>query len=440
MDSDLVPAATAATGHPSREAIEVGSGTPRSATTAGDGSRLRILYATAEDHPTHRVDVRILFGEALPAAGVDVDLVAVMASDVDPSIPRKWPGGRAFLAPGGNRLEVMLRDLSQQFRLFTLAKRGYGAIVVRDKPILGVVGWLAARFAGIPFVYWMSYPMPEAYLWLSRQSNVGRARRLWLAMRGRLGQACLRYLLVPRADWLFAQTDEMIRYQRTVGLAHDRVSAVPMGVDFSSIPAHGTLPEELHGRRVAVYLGTLDRARNPHLLVDAAMIVARTCPDFTLLIIGEADEPSDRGWLRDYAKQQGAGVAVHFTGRMPFERGLAMARAAFVGLSPVPRTELTEMGSPTKAMEYLACGIPVVCNDQPDQAFVVERSGGGVVVPMDAPSFAAGIMSLIDDPFRARELAKAGRRWVRAHRGYDKLGAEVAARLTAVSTSAVRVS
>ena len=102
----------------------------------------------------------------------------------------------------------------------------------------------------------------------------------------------------------------------------------------------------------------------------------------------------------------------------------------------MPRTPLTEVGSPTKAIEYLACGLPVVCNDQPDQAWVVRASGGGLIAPLDGEGFARAIEALLDDPAGARERGEAGRRWVRAYRGYRALGTRVAGQLRSVVDTA----
>lgn len=390
----------------------------------------RFLYATAESHPTHRADVRVLFGEALPALGVRTDLVALAAGE-----PRDWPGGRAFLAA-----PHALADLFQQLSLLYRCFGGYDGLIVRDKPVLALFGWLAARLARIPFVYWMSFPLPAAFLQLARQpdGSIGRLRRAWLWLRGTLGHLVLYRFLIHRVDWLFVQSEVMERELRSQGLSHDRVTPVPMGVDLDRLPAPAAeLPEALRGRRLAVYLGTLDRARNPEVLVDAAMIVARRYPDFRLIVIGEADEPSARGWLRTYAERVGAGEWTWFTGRVPFDDGVALARHAEVGLSPFPRGELLESASPTKAVEYLACMIPVVCNDQPDQARLIEQSGGGLIVPLDAAGFAAGIEALLSDPEAARQRARAGHDWVRRHRSYQILGRLVAERLHAVADAAV---
>jgi glycosyltransferase involved in cell wall biosynthesis len=394
---------------------------------------LRILYAIPENHPTHRPDVSVLFGTALPAYGVTVDLLATVRGDGD--VP-PWPGGEAFLHRARGRLGLMLADLWQQLTLFRRVRGGYDALVVRDKPVLGLLGIAAARLAGVPFVYWMSFPLPEQYLLMASRTDgrVGLARRLWLRLRGRLGLAILARVLVPHPDWLFVQSDAMEASLRRGALRHDRVTPVPMGVDVDAVPPPAqVLPEALGRGPFGVYLGTLDRSRQPEVLVDTALEVAERVPGFTLLIVGDVDTPADRGWLQQYAESRNAGHCVHFTGRLPSREALALARRAAVGLSPVPRSELTEVGSPTKAAEYLACGLPVVCNDQPDQAYVVTQSGGGRVTALDAGEFADAIVeTLREDPAAAAARAVAARAWVERHRGYRVLGRRVAEVLEAM--------
>ena len=220
---------------------------------------LRILLASAEAHPCARPDVRVLFGRALPALGVQVDLLALAETTTDGVTPLSWPGGQAFLRPARTRLRRLLGDLQQQLSLFRLCNRGYDALIVRDKPVLGIIGFAAARLARIPFCYWMSYPLPEQYLWLAgrRDGSMGLARRAWLWLRGSLGRLCLERLLVPHADWLFVQSDAMAAALRHGPLRHDRISAVPMGVEAAAIaPAAASLPRPSASGWPAIVIAT----------------------------------------------------------------------------------------------------------------------------------------------------------------------------------------
>ncbi len=399
---------------------------------------MRFLFATAEGHPTFRPDVRVLFGKYLPQCGIETDLVTITERGHEgPSVP-PWGGGRVEVREAHGTLRRMLATIRLDASLIGRARRGgYDGIIARDKPILGLLSLLAARLAGIPFVYWMSFPMPESYLWLSRRKEGGQSfkRRLYFRLRGLLGRFVLHRILVPAADHLFVQSTVMERELRAGGsLRHDRVTPVPMGVDVEGLPepAPAALPL-LAGRRVAVYLGTLDRVRRPEIMVDAALKVGRLMPDFLLLVIGDAEEPGDRGWLKRYAESVDAGDFVHFTGKIPFDQALALARCARVGLSPFPRNALLESASPTKAVEYLALGLPVVCNDQPDQAYVVGESGGGLSVPLDADGFAAGIVECLSDPARSARMGERGRAWIGRHRSYRALAEMVAGRLRSLA-------
>jgi glycosyltransferase involved in cell wall biosynthesis len=393
---------------------------------------LRVLYAVPETYPTHRPDVSVLFGASLPAHGVNVDLVATVqhGADVPP-----WRGGEAFLLRARGRLWLILADVWLQLTLFRRIRKGYDALVVRDKPVLGLLGLAAARLAGVAFVYWMSFPLPEQYLLMASRSDgsVGTLRRLWLRLRGRLGLAVLDRFLIPHADWLFVQSDAMRAALRKGPLRHDRVTPVPMGVDVDALPGPAErLPEPISRGPFGIYMGTLDRSRRPELIVDAALRVAERLPGFRMLIVGDVDTPADRGWVQRYAESRNAGDCVHFTGRLSSREALSLARRADVGLSIMPRDALTETASPTKVVEYLACGLPVVCNDQPDHAYVMAQTGGGRVTALDAGEFADAILATLSEGPAARRKATNARAWIDCNRSYRVLGRLVAEALRAM--------
>ncbi len=388
-------------------------------------SPTRFLFSTAEKHPCTRPDVEVLIGKELPRLGILSDLVGVG----DPGVTAPWGGGLAFIkAAGASKVKQTWADLLQQLNLFRYASKRYSGLIVRDKPVFGIVGFLAAGWAGIPFAYWMSFPLPEAYLELARTSTrIAWHRRILLWLRGSLGYLLLNRVLLNRVDWLFVQSEYMALDLRNRGLLrHDRVSAVPMGVDVAALSfERGEVPIKLAGRKTAVYLGSLDRLRKPELMVDAALLVARQMPGFLLLVIGEADEPSDVGWLKEYARSVGASDIVHFTGRLPRLEALRLTAFAQVGLSPIAPNPLFEVSSPTKPLEYWALELPVIANDIPDQKTVIEQSGGGWCVEFTEQAFAAAILECLNNPEQAKERARKGRQWVNTNRSYSAIAARL---------------
>lgn len=398
-------------------------------------TRLRLLFSTAETHPTYRADVRVLFGKYLPRLGVHTDLVAASPESAEVST---WGGGRLFYKRFRTRTGHVIADLILQVSLLWRCFRGYDGLIVRDKPLLGLIGLLAARAARIAFVYWMSFPMPEAYLTIARNADgsASLGRRMYAWLRGQVGSYALYRIIVPRSDFLFVQSPVMLEQLRAKGLAHTRALPVPMGVDVSALPLGNSACTD--GRvnpppQCAVYLGTLSPLRRAELelMIDAAIEVGKVYPDFVLLVIGEADTEKERGWLRRYADARAATQWVRFLGWLPYDEGLAHAKACAMGLSPFPRGELFDSASPTKAIEYMALGLPVVCNDQPDQAQVVRDSGAGMCVELTPVAFASAIMRLLADPDRARAMGRAGQVWACEHRDYARLSHVVASALRA---------
>lgn len=397
------------------------------AATAAAAAPLRILFAIAEQYPTHRADVNALFGKYLRQQGIHTDLLTVHAPDGP--LPG-WPAGKLLTVRGkSGRLGKHLGTMRHDLRLLRLARRGYDALQVRDKAFGALVGLIAARAAGIPFYYWMSFPTAEAWTVFARDRglSVGVLRWLLARLRGALMHVLLYRVVLPRADHVFVQSERMRDNLVRKGIAGRRMTPVPMGFDGAGAAGRMAGPKAPPFERPTfVYLGTLDRVRAPEVMIEAVDIVRRQAPNVKLLLVGDADEESDRVWLRSLIRERGLAGHVELTGWLPMAEGWALAARCLAGLSPVPRGELFDVGSPTKAVEYFGLGLPVIANDQPDQALVLAGAGGSCVA-LSAHAFAERMLEVIACEDKYRQQGQAGRRWVRAMRNYEVLAATVAA-------------
>ncbi len=393
---------------------------------------IRILFLTREPYPSFRADVSTLFGSILPAQNIYSDLVALQAD----SQPGVWPAGQVFVRKANGRFGAVGRVLVRMhlaFDLFALSgRRAYAAIQVRDRIFGAVIGLAAARWRRIPFFYWMSFPFPELWQDMSSGHAVtagSRLQRLGWWLRGAVTAWLLYRFLLPRADHVFVQSDAMLEMLVRRGIPVERMTPVPMGV---VIPQHleqivPTDDPRLTGRRVIVYLGTLERVRQPEIMIHAMAMVVQQVPDALLVLVGDSQTPGERAWLESEIERLGLGGHAFITGWLAPEEARRYLRAASIGLSPVPRIRIFEVGSPTKVCEYLAYGLPVVANDQPDQAYLLRETGGGICVVSSAEGFANGILELLADPLRAQQMAEAGRVAIARLRSYDVLGAQLAA-------------
>jgi len=400
---------------------------PASGTDAGP----RLLYLIPDGFPTHRADVTVLFGQELPRRGISVDLVAQNSPNT--TIDTTWSAGHLSLAMRGpsqisNQIQSFLHDLRCLWR----AKPGqYAAIQARDKAFAGVFGLLRARLLRLPFFYWASFPICESYVAIARAQGLklGVLRWLFLSIKGHVGKYLLYRWLMPRCDHVFVQSDRMKEELVARGIRADRLTPVPMGVDLTRVmrqTAQRPNTSALAGKRVIGYLGTLERARRIDFLFEVVATLRREIPDICLLLVGDAEEADDRRFLVERAAEIGVTDCIVHTGWIPSDTAWAWMRETEIGLSLFPRGELLDSASPTKVVEYLALGIPVVGNDQPDQQHVLEESGAGISVPMDVAGFSAAVLRILRDPALAARMAAAGPPYVRSHRTYDRLGRDLA--------------
>jgi glycosyltransferase involved in cell wall biosynthesis len=132
--------------------------------------------------------------------------------------------------------------------------------------------------------------------------------------------------------------------------------------------------------------------------------------------------------LRQTAANHGVSDAVEFTGWLPIGAGWQRICNADVCVSPVPRGDVLDTGSPTKLVEYMALGLPCIGNDNPDQRLVLEQSQAGwLVTGHTAHGYATAILEILNDQVASASRAAKGPAYIAAHRSYRVLAERVAA-------------
>ena len=91
-----------------------------------------------------------------------------------------------------------------------------------------------------------------------------------------------------------------------------------------------------------------------------------------------------------------------------------------MGVAPLKRLETLEYAAPTKAYEYMACGIPFIGCGNGEIANLANDSGAGVIADNTPEAIAAAISSLLDDPDRMEEMGRRGRELLNTMTGGDR--------------------
>ncbi|MEV6299627.1 glycosyltransferase [Actinoplanes sp. NPDC051861] len=189
---------------------------------------------------------------------------------------------------------------------------------------------------------------------------------------------------------------------------------VPLGVDLDvfhpsrmdvGVRSRYARPDEL----LVVYASRLSAAKRPELAVDAVAALRNGKVPAVLVMAGD-------GTRRTSLAYRAARLPVRFAGHIADRADVAaLLASADVTLSPGP---VETFG--LAALESLACGTPVVVNEQSALPEVV--GDAGVAVPGSAEAFADAVTSLMERPRVERRAAARARAenfgWQRSVQGF----------------------
>ncbi len=210
------------------------------------------------------------------------------------------------------------------------------------------------------------------------------------------------------------------RIQRAYGR---RATVIEHGVDF--IRATDSEVESLRarygleGRQVAITVNHLHPRKRIDLFLRAVEVASRSIPGVTALIVGGGpEEASLKVLANDLGMKEGRDVI--FTAAVP-EAELP----AHYALGDVYVHTGKEESFGLSVIEALAAGLPVVSVNEGGPCDTVQDGISGYLVEPSPDALGAAIEALLAEPERAREMGKAGARYVDTHfkwqRGADTL-------------------
>ena len=351
---------------------------PAPARLPGEVKTMRIFVCTVVHHPE---DARILHRQirALLDAGHDVTYVAPFrARNVAP-----WPGIDPLDVPraAGRR---RLHAVRAARRTLAVHAKDADLLLLHDPELLlAVPHRLRSRTvwdvhedtaAALGAKGWLPAPLRIPLRFAVRRIERRAERRLKL---------------------LLAEEGYRDRFRRT----H------PVVPNTTHVPEAPPAPP---GDDRVIYVGQLSTARGAADLITLARLLR--AEGIMLDLIGAAD-PDVRPLLRDAQRDR----ILRWYGFVPNDRALRIAEGALAGLSLLHDSPNYRHSMPTKVVEYMAHGIPVVTTPNPIAAEIVADAKCGLVVPFEDPeATATAIRRLRDDPTIRLDMGKRGYEAARA--------------------------
>lgn len=184
-----------------------------------------------------------------------------------------------------------------------------------------------------------------------------------------------------------------------------------------------------------VYVGHLTRARGAFEMVElGALLRTRSMGQLRVQLVGHADDETT-------ALLTSAPPGVEWLGFRAHAEAMAIVDGALAGLSLLHDEPNYRVSQPTKVVEYLAHGVPVVTTPLHHAAALVRRTGGGVVVPFSAgradPGVVAdAVLELARDRQAGTRMSALGHAYAAEHLDWDRHSRAFVEHLAAVSASA----
>ena len=166
--------------------------------------------------------------------------------------------------------------------------------------------------------------------------------------------------------------------------------------------ATGAAAGAVEGTPRVVYVGRISHGRG----IGTVIALGRALGDRARVeIAGPVDHGV--GALLEEAVAEGCVV---WHGFIPNDRVGALLHGASVGLSLLADDPNYRVSMPSKVVEYLAHGVPVVATPLPAVRALIEAEGGGLLVPFDDPDATLdAVRRILDDPGLRATLAEQGR-------------------------------
>jgi glycosyltransferase involved in cell wall biosynthesis len=295
-----------------------------------------------------------------------------------------------------------LTDLASLWHLYRVIRRGHFTIVHTHTPKAGLIGQLAARFAGVPVIV----NTVHGYYFHEHMHPI--ARRFYIALE-KIASRC--------SDVILSQNAEDIQTAVTEGICQpQKLKFLGNGIDLRLFdPERVSTADNLRCRQklgiapdapVVGFAGRLAARRKGFRdFLAAAKAIAIQRPKVRFLIAGETDSGKPDAVEPSAAVDYGIADQCLFLGSRAYGEMPLLYKLMNVLVLP----SLFE-GVPRVVMEASAMGTPSVVTDVKGNREAVEQGRNGLLVPLgDVRAITAAVLRILDEPETAQRMSSEAR-------------------------------
>ncbi len=318
---------------------------------------------------------------------------------------------RTWLLPYPNRRPI---ERVLNYGSFCISASVRGAFLERPDVVIGTspplpiaIAWYnVARIKRVPFIFEVRDLWPESLEGVGLGAEHSRIYKTVAAI--------VRFLY-KHSDHIVVVTPAFKEYlNSTWGVPLEKMSIVVNGVETDRFTPASPSREILggfgvpEGKFIASYIGTMGMAHGLETVLEVAQILRESSPEIVLLLVGEGGNREDL--VRIALEHQLNNVI--FTGQQPREKIPAIINSSDVCLALLKNQEVFKTVIPTKMLEFMSCGRPVVLGVGGQAEKILREAGAGISVEAENSS---AIAEAIRAMFRDRDLRERSGRNGRAY-------------------------
>ena len=337
---------------------------------------------------------------------------------------------RTWLLPLPNR-KAYERILNYSSFCLSACLRGFAIerpdVVIATSPqlLVGISGWWIARWKDVPFVLEVRDLWPESLTAVGIGDEDSLLHRSLSAIAGFLYEHAQHVVVVTPAFKEFLV--------RKWTIPSTKLSIVENGVEtslFAPLSDQSDLKRKLglDGKFVVCYVGTMGMAHGLDSLLEAAESL-QSNPKIAFLLVGEG---ADKERIKTIAIQKGL-KNISFIDQQPRDKVPTFIAASDACLVLLKKTELFKTVIPTKMLEFMSCGRPVILGVEGQARQILDEAQAGIAIePENASCLVHAIQRLEADASLTDQFAANGRRYVVENYSRDRTALEYIAVLDRV--------
>jgi glycosyltransferase involved in cell wall biosynthesis len=287
-------------------------------------------------------------------------------------------------------------------------------IATSPQPLTGVSAWVIARVKRATFVFEVRDLWPESILAVSDFDN---KLVIWLLERTVT-------FLYRRSEHLIVVSKAFIEPITDCGVDRSKIAFHPNGIDLTFYDVKGdgsSVLNDLGDEFTISYVGTIGRAHGLSIVLEAAPELENV----QFVIVGDGAE-------REVLEDQAANLDnVTFTGRRPKEEVPYILRESDVALVHLKPREIFETVIPSKLLESMAAGLPVILGVRGEAKRILTDANAGIAIePDNDEELVSAARRLRDDPEERKAFAASGREYVNAYFNWNSIAEEYLSTIT----------